>query len=142
MPETRWLVVALVGCLLLGVYTSFKLHRMTRIVDNDEIAVSKRVVQKTTEEGRRSTTCYFWAPERIQADCDYWESVNIGDRIDVVTVDDDQYVKGGSVYASKGNFVFDVVLLVAEILGVIVCVVLLVVRARRSSTARAASRRA
>jgi hypothetical protein len=41
-------------------------------------------------------------------------------------------LKGGEIYASSGNFVFDGVLLAAELAGVVACVVLLIRRRRRA----------
>ena len=125
----RWhLAVALVVCIGLAAYTSTKLHRMSRIVD--ETSVAQRVVRKTVEAGRRTDSCYLWVPERVQADCDYWDGVSVGDTVEIVVVDGEQHVTGGDVYTSKGNFMFDIVLLVAEIVGAIVCVVLLILRRR------------
>lgn len=120
------LVIALLACLGLAIFTSYKLHKMTRIRD-DQNGVTRIVDNKTSEPVRRGTACYLWSrSQRIQADCDYWERINIGDTFEIVEVDGKQYVKGGDVYTSPGNFVFDIVLLVAEITGFLVCLVLLI----------------
>ena len=127
--KTKHLLALMVLFAGLGVYTSYKLQRMTRI-DATEDSVSRVVTDKTSERRRRGgTSCYLWSgKQRIQADCDYWETVNVRDRIEVVTVDDRDYVKGGDVYTSKGNYVIDIVLLVAECIGFLVCGIALVRR--------------
>lgn len=122
-------MLGLVVCVGLAGYTSYKLHKMTRITGEQD-AVSRRVVDKRVERHRRNDSCYFYVPERIQADCDYFETVQVGESIEVVTVDGEQHVKGGDVYTSKGNFIFDIVLLIAESTGIIVFVALLIRRAR------------
>ena len=62
----------------------------------------------------------------MQADCDYWEQVRIGDPIESVRPDgdddDDVYLRRGEIYASDGNFRFDFVLLAAELGAVGYCV--------------------
>ena len=130
----RHLVLGLIACIGLTAYTSHKLYKMRRIT-GEQASESRRVIDKLVKHHRRADSCYFLAPDEIQADCDYFERVEIGDTIEVVTVDGEQYVKGGDVYTSEGNFIFDIVLLVAEVVGVIVCIVLLVFRRPRSRRA-------
>jgi len=127
--ENRRIVLALVGCLALACFTILKLEEMTEI--KGSVAVRERVVRKTTEHGKRSDYCYFWSPQKVQTDCGYWNSVQVGDTIDVVTVEGDRHVRGGEIYASEGNFAFDKALLVLELGGALVCVVILIVRRRR-----------
>ena len=127
------LLLGLIACIGLAAFTSHKLYKMTRITD-EHAATSHRVLDKVVKHHRRADSCYFMVPDEIQADCDYFARVQIGDMIEVVTIDGEQYVKGGDVYTSKGNFVFDIGLLVAEVVGAIVCIVLLAV-SRRSRRA-------
>ena len=48
-----------------------------------------------------------------------WATVNVGDRIEIVHIpwSDDTYLKDG-IYVSFGNFAFDIVLLILELLGI------------------------
>ena len=123
------IVLGLVVCVGLACFTILKLEEMKDI--KGAVAVRERVVRKTVEHGKRSDYCYFWSPQKVQTDCEHWNTVQVGDSIEVVTVEGDRHVRGGEIYASEGNFTFDKVLLVLEIAGALVCVVLLVVRRRR-----------
>ncbi len=137
--SVRLAVVGLLVCLGLGAYTTHKLYKMARIrgyVGSPEIE-QQIVTDKRAEEarGRRGSTrvCWLhWETDRVQADCDHWDAVRIGDTIELVAFDDELYLKDGDIYTSDGNFVFDLVLLAGELGGLVVCVVLLLrVRARR-----------
>jgi hypothetical protein len=127
--QNRRIVIALIVCLGLSCFTILKLEEMTEI--KGSVAVRERVVRKTAEHGKRADYCYFWTPQKVQSDCGYWSGVQVGDMIEVITVEGDRHVKGGEIYASDGNFAFDKALLVVEIGGALVCVVLLILRRRR-----------
>jgi hypothetical protein len=72
--------------------------------------------------------------DRDNVNAEDWESMRVGDRVDVVRVpgDDGAYLRNG-VFVETGNFVFDFVLLAAEIITALVMVILLF-RSRRGRT--------
>lgn len=156
MSRRAPLVLGLLLCAGLAAYTSSKLHTMARIRGFiGERTLTPRVVVDKSEGG--DAACYLWwdqadlpswrtsdldipiAPgpvidaREVQADCDYWERVRVGDLMVLVTVGDGEvYLKDGEIYASDGNFAFDFALLAAELAGVIACIVLLVRVSRRA----------
>jgi len=140
-PLSKPLLVAiLVGCIGLTAYTSHKLYTMARIrgVIGERLVVTHSVVDKTREEPvrrRDDPTCWLWyhiggVRHRIQSDCDYWARVTIGQTIEIVSLEDKSFLKDGEIYASDGNFMFDIVLLGVELAGVVACIVALVRRRR------------
>jgi hypothetical protein len=145
MPRQQPIAMFVLGalaCALLAAYTSHKLYKMLKIrgVVDGRTTTEHVVVEKTSEQGRRSTVCWFWyddgGRQKIQADCDVFHQTRVGDRILVVTVNDERYLRSGEIYASDGNFVFDIVLLVAELLGFIALVTIAVIRWRYSHTGK------
>jgi hypothetical protein len=117
----------MVLCVGLGAYTSVKLLRMTQVGDEQ---TSRVVFDKSSRPVGQGKLCELWwndRGDRTPADCDYWETVKIGDTVEIVTVDGKPYVKGGDA----GNLTFDIVLLGAEILGFLTCLVLLLLRRRK-----------
>ncbi|HEX7842406.1 MAG TPA: hypothetical protein VF469_33265 [Kofleriaceae bacterium] len=146
------IVLGLVVALGLAIYTTHKLHKMARIRGLiGDVPVEQHVVaRKAQQPGRRTVVCFLWwrddpphGPEhRVQADCDYWKQVRIGDPIEIVrpdgSDDDDVYLRRGEIYASDGNFRFDFVLLAAELGAVGYCAYRLLrgaARRRRDSRA-------
>lgn len=139
--NVRLAVIGLLVCLGLGAYTTHKLYKMASIRGYaGSLEIERQIVtDKRAEEvrGRRGSTrvCWLhWEPGRVQADCDSWEAVRIGDTIELVAYGDKRYLRHGGLYTSDGNFVFDLVLLAAELGGLVVCVVLL--RRARASRRR------
>jgi hypothetical protein len=132
MPRKRALyLLGLCACLGLAAYTSWKLSKMVRIREHGDV-ITAVVARKETKPGRGGKSCYLvTSRRRVQVDCDFWEDVHEGQTIELAIVDGEPFVVGGDIYASDGNFVLDVVLLVAECIGAIYFVVLLVRRRPR-----------
>jgi hypothetical protein len=123
------LVLGLVVAVALALYTTRKLHRMARIrgfVD-DVPTEQHRVNYKSTSPGARRTYCSLWwrtpgkSVQWVEADCDYWERTQVGDAIEIVRLDGDVYLRDGDIYTSTGNFIFDCLLLAAELVTAIYC---------------------
>ncbi|MBN9162495.1 MAG: hypothetical protein BGO98_23960 [Myxococcales bacterium 68-20] len=125
--------IGIIFAAALALYTTHKLYTMCRIrgfVGEHRIE-AHQVTGKTVERGAKSRTFCFvsWAEDarendrrhRVQVDCDYWETVKTDDRIEVVRLDGDgdAYLRGGDVYTSNGQFILDLVLLGAELAGIL-----------------------
>jgi hypothetical protein len=128
---------ALLGVLFataLAIFTTHKLYRMAWIrgIVGDAQVQRRPVAGKTHHPGRRREICLFVLREQgaagrslrdVEADCDYWEQKQIGDLIDLVdTGHGDLYLREGGIFTSVGNFIFDFVLLAAELTAAIYCV--------------------
>jgi hypothetical protein len=117
---------------LLALFTTHKLYTMchirgffgTRQIEAHDVTAS------WIEHGARNRTFCFlsWAEDpsendrahRVQVECDYFETVKPGDRIEIVRYDDDTYLRGsGDIHASNGNFIFDLVLFGLELAGIL-----------------------
>jgi hypothetical protein len=117
----------------LAIFTTHKLYTMCRIRGfvGERRIEAHRVTGKTVEHGEKDRTFCFvsWAEDareddlrhRVQADCDYWETVKPDDRIELVRLDGDgeTYLRGGDVYTANGQFIFDLVLLGVELAGIL-----------------------
>ena len=96
-----------------------------------EAPVDRYVVTGKRQRASRVTVCllswgdrgaYRGSPRgEVQADCDYWEHIRIGDTIEVVRAGNDLYLREGGIYSSTGNFVVDFGLLFAELAAVVYC---------------------
>ena len=120
---------ALLACLV----TIPKLIRMAQIRGwLPGAAVEERVIlekwHETAAEHPRGRTTYWLLTgegdirvpgnHRINLQRDNWEGRNVGDPIAMVPLDGEVYLRDG-IYASDGNFFFDLVLLAAELFVVI-----------------------
>lgn len=130
---TALLALGLVIALGRVIYTTHKLNRMARIrgITGDVAVEQHAVTGKTREPGRVVPYCFLsWrddprrGPEhRVEADCNYWEQVRIGDPIEIVRPDSDNevYLRRGEIYASDGSFAVDFGLLAVELAAVGYC---------------------
>jgi hypothetical protein len=139
------LVLVIAIALAIGV-TVPKLYKMAQITGQTPGATvtTRSVTEKGMDHGRQGREHYWvsWgvaAGSRSRADRDYvspeiWTNVKVGDSIEVVHVpgDDAGYLKNG-VFVEPGNFVFDYVLLAAEIITALVMVILLFVLRHRQT---------
>jgi len=130
-PRRRYLLILVVATLL-GGYTSYKIWMMCQIRGWVPGATTRveQVTQKHISDGRRGNAYWVsWADEPIQTPGDHrlnltreqWQAVDLGENIEVV------YATGSSmphtrdgIYAENGSFIFDGMLLIAEIATVIV----------------------
>ncbi len=132
-PSRPRLLLGLLVAAALALYTSHKLYTMARIRGfiGERSIETHRVSDKQMETGVRDRLFCFlsWGDAetggdrggRVQVDCDYWKRARIGDSIEVVRLDRgaEAHPVGADVYASDGNFEFDLLLLAAELAGVI-----------------------
>ena len=126
--------VGVVFAAALALFTTHKLYKMCCIRGfvGERRIEAHRVRDKTVEHGAKNRTFCFvsWAEDareddrrhRLAVDCDYWETVKPDDRIEVVRLgeDSDIYLRGNDdIFASNGQFIFDLVLLGLELAGIL-----------------------
>ena len=129
-----------VGSIILALWllsvTGPKLYKMTQIrgwtsgatitekVITDKASEDWEDYDRSTNRSSRGTTYWVaWDGEaallrgshRVNLDRYDWDEVDIGDSLEIITFPNDRYayVKN-SIFASNGNFIFDVLLLFAE----------------------------
>jgi len=121
----------------LALFTSAKLYKMTAIrgwvpgaIYKEHVVTDKRVLDgeygpahwiawEGADITQRSTF-------RETLDEEQWETINIGDKVAIAYYrDDPEPYKLDGIYVSPGNFVFDLILLIGEILVIIILVRLL-----------------
>jgi hypothetical protein len=133
-PRRRYMLILVVATLLAG-YTSYKIWMMCQIRGWVPGATTRleQVTQKHISNGRRGDAYWVsWTDQPIQNPGDHrlnltreqWQAVDLGDTIEVV------YASGSSmphtrdgIYAENGSFIFDGLLLIAEITTIIVMIV-------------------
>ena len=133
-PRRRYLLILVVATLL-GGYTSYKIWMMCQIRGWVPGATTRveQITQKHISNGRRGNAYWVsWTDEPIQNPGDHrlnltseqWQAVDLGDTIEVV------YATGSSmphtrdgIYAENGSFIFDGLLLAAEITTIILMIV-------------------
>jgi len=126
--------IGIVVCVALALFTAHKLYTMCCIrgfIGSLDVEVH-HVTNKWVEHNIKNRTFCFlsWAEDgrsgdkrhRVQSECDFWETVNASDRIEAVRLDgdDEAELRGdGNIYASNGNFLFDLVLFGLELFGIL-----------------------
>jgi hypothetical protein len=125
----RFPIIGLTACLGLIIFTGGKLYKMAQIEGwAPGASISQvEVLDKGTESGRRGSE-YYWveldpiklSDHRIRLEQNYWNTIKIGDSIEVrqVPSDDSTYSKN-DIFTEPGNYSVDVVLLIVELAGVV-----------------------
>ncbi|HZS40807.1 MAG TPA: hypothetical protein VFF06_28435 [Polyangia bacterium] len=146
-PPTLIFWVLAAACPLLVAFTSHKLYDMARLRGwIGAVRVERQVVRgKAQIEGEHGPVCWVsWterAPtlpgnHRSNVECDRWRRLQIGAPIEVLYLpdpdgeDDHPYLRDGGIYASDGNFAFDLALLALELGGCVYFALRLVRRKR------------
>lgn len=130
-PNRKLVWFGLLAALALALYTSHKLRKMALIrgVIGD-VPVERKVVVSKRERPARTRWCVLSVADdasrrggehEVQADCDYWDEVRIGDRVELVRLDGDVHLRQHEIYTSTGNFLFDFALLGLELAAVVYC---------------------
>ena len=139
----RWALALVISVGLAAGVTVPKLYKMAQIKGwQPGATVTTRVItDKGWDQGRRGFKHYWvsWAnhggaltrADRDNVSPEGWQRMRVGDSVEVVRVpgDDAAYLRNG-VFVEPGNFVFDYVLLAAELITALVMVILLF-RSRR-----------
>jgi hypothetical protein len=134
----QWALALVISVGLAVGVTLPKLYKMAQIKGwQPGATVTTRVItDKGVDQGRRGLKHYWvsWAnhggaltrADRDNVSPEDWQSMRVGDSVEVVRVpgDDAAYLRNG-VFVEPGNFVFDYVLLAAEIITALVMVILL-----------------
>jgi hypothetical protein len=142
----KWVLTLVISVGLAAGVTGPKLHKMAQINGwRPGATVTTRVITaKGVDQGRRGREHYWvsWAThggaltraDRDNVSPEVWGSMRVGDSVEIVRVpgDDAAYLNNG-VFVEPGNFVFDYVLLAAEIVTALVMVILLF-KSRRGGT--------
>ena len=149
-PRRRYLLILVVAALL-GSYTSYKIWMMCQIRGWVPGATTRveQVTQKHISAGRGGNAYWVsWTDEPIQnpgnhrlnLTSEQWHAVDLGESIEVV------YATGSStpntrdgIYADNGNFIFDGLLLIAEITTIIAMIVRLFILRKNPPPAQPAS---
>jgi hypothetical protein len=120
----------------LAIFTTHKMYSMARMRGfiGKRIITVHHITDKKRETSFRNAHerefCFVsWAESasendpqhRVQVDCDRWRKLELGDRIEVARIDEDDsgHMIGAEVFESDGNFVFDMVLLGIELAGLL-----------------------
>ncbi|HEY9062227.1 MAG TPA: hypothetical protein VIO64_17265 [Pseudobacteroides sp.] len=137
----RIAIIIFAGFLALGV-TGPKLIKMAQIkgwVTGAEIKVEE-ITQKWNQTpdihpSGRNTFWISWGNQdisvrgnhRTNVEKEIWDSINIGDKIELVYVpgDTSAYLKDG-IFVGPGNFIFDIVLLLGELTTVFIFIIQLI----------------
>jgi hypothetical protein len=127
-------ILLLIVCVSLALVTTHKLYIMCAIKRwlPGAQAHGYRVRQKlVTKEELEDAYWISWTSEDIRQPGNHrtnipreqWANLRIGDPVEIITVGDDPapYVRD-DIFVSPGNFGFDIVLLVAEVSGIVLAV--------------------
>ncbi len=130
---SRKAMIGLLACILLVLYTGSKLHKMFAIsgwLPGARVEM-KVITGKQKIPGKHGFSYWIsWdnkspsatGHHRVNLKHDQWEAISPGDEIEVRYIGKDKspYLLTG-IYASTGNFGFDILLLIAELGGVVYC---------------------
>lgn len=126
-------IIGLLACILLVLYTGNKLRKMFTIrgwLPGARVEM-KVITGKQKTPGRHGSSYWIsWdnkspsttGHHRVNLNHDQWETISLGDEIEVRYIGKDKspYLPTG-IYASIGNFGFDLILLIVELGGVVYC---------------------